>query len=263
MNSSKIKDEISRGERMKQFSLLARKPMASDFPSPFNQVLAGLLLEAYRLERDSLFDEHKRSLDRNREGRYRDEGDRHTARLDLVAQNLNAAGVQLDLAYLINVDLNYAWLRQASLKKATLRNTHLFGANLDSTNMEGADLEVADLRWATFIEANFTGAKLEGALLSQAIADNTIFKEASLKKITMDEGRAIGADFTDADLSEATFIGVMFGTQENPRRANPETAKKLNGALFRKVTTLTENQISACTEKGAKFEDCIPWVPKE
>ena len=89
-------------------------------------------------------------------------------------QSLDAAGIQLDNAYLWMADLKQAWmphssLRKAELIKADLREADLYGADLRAANLRAAklsqtQLEGADLRGAELRGERFGPANLEDAL---------------------------------------------------------------------------------------------------
>ncbi len=84
------------------------------------------------------------------------------------SQSLDALGVRLDSAYLIQSDLRGARMPESYLRKAKLVDARLRAINLRDANLSGADLRRADLREATLRRANLKEANLSSANLSKA-----------------------------------------------------------------------------------------------
>ncbi len=173
-----------------------------------------------------------------------------------IARQLNAAGVNLDRAFLAGADLSYAWLRGATFRYAILR-----GANVTKTVLEEADCVSSEFAEATMSDtnlkrANFSKASLESADLSGARADGAKFKGANLTGITMRGGTVGGVDFSGANLTGATFRGVTFASSlPDGVPSNPEESEALSGAVFEDVEGLTFDQIESCKARGAIFKD--------
>lgn len=91
------------------------------------------------------------------------------------------SGKRLDFSggALINHDLSWRDLREATLDHCDLRGSNLEGAQLNEAKLLGADLtdcnlESADLRWADLRLADLTRAKLKGARMSGAALGRTV-----------------------------------------------------------------------------------------
>jgi uncharacterized protein YjbI with pentapeptide repeats len=99
--------------------------------------------------------------------------------------NLRAVPVTTDLR---KADLSGADLRKANLRKAILSEARLLQANLSEADLSGADLSGADLS-----RTDLSGADLSGAKLSGAILRLTEIKDSN---------------FTNVDLTDATYEPV-------------------------------------------------------
>ena len=116
-------------------------------------------------------------------------------------QSLDATGIQLDLAYLENADLDGVWMPQASLRKtelfgAMLKGAELWGVEAKEAKFSGADLSGAKLKEAKLKEAKLWGAKLKGAELWGAELSGADFREADLS----------GANVTNEQLAKARSL---------------------------------------------------------
>ena len=87
---------------------------------------------------------------------------------DLARSGVSLAGVNLDRAWLENVDLRGAALPMASFEHANLHGAQLQEATLNGANFRGAVLVAASLAGASLRGADFTGARLSAADLSNA-----------------------------------------------------------------------------------------------
>lgn len=119
---------------------------------------------------------------------------------DLCSSNLH--GAKLFMANLSNADLYaanfyHADLSNAKLYRANLRAADLSGANLCNTILIMADLCGASLRGADLSGAKLCKAHLYGANLNRA-------------KLYISRDNLIGADFREADLSEAILSNQEF-----------------------------------------------------
>lgn len=104
-------------------------------------------------------------------------------------------------------------LSGADLSGKDLRNAHMMGAQCEGTNFSGANMEKVFLYEANLEEANFRNANLERANFG-AIATNVDFSGANLRNAYMDctnfrFSDFTGADFTDASVCEAEFLGAI------------------------------------------------------
>ena len=144
---------------------------------------------------------------------------------DVAIQQLDAAHVQLDSAYLVHTDLQYIWMPQSYLREA-----NLLGAKLREASLRRADLSRADLSYAELIgtnleganlsKANFSGANLGGANLRKANFSGANLNEVNLSAASYHKGGFLGstvytqaayldgANFSGANLSEANLSGT-------------------------------------------------------
>ena len=174
--------------------------------TPLRQALITLFKEVFPLARDRVKEQDPKA--------------------EFQPQFLDASGLVLDGAYLIDADLAQVWmpgtsLREAVLFKANLTGANLAGANLvranlmeaklsskgtilNRANLVGAHLEKADLREAYLIETDLSNADLSQTKLSGASLFRAILKEANLQAAILSN-----ADLTQADLRGRTFLGLI------------------------------------------------------
>lgn len=114
---------------------------------------------------------------------------------------------RLDSADLTSSNLCLAQMEGASLRGASLPFANLRGADLRRANLEGANLAYADLTGATLRRANLSGADLEGTMLADA--DLTL---ADLRHVTANEATLRGirsaAEATLANISKFEVANV-------------------------------------------------------
>ena len=127
-------------------------------------------------------------------------------------------------ARFFNAQLNQADFSDAQLKgavffkadclgikfiNANLHNANLASALLWNSDFTGADLTDADLHAAPLCDSRFCNATLVGADLSRADLDYANFSGADCKNALFDHtANTCWADFTDADLTDASFYGA-------------------------------------------------------
>jgi hypothetical protein len=97
---------------------------------------------------------------------------------------LDASGILLDRAFLVQSDLQHIWMREASLNGAHLRGANLNGAYLRRTHLRGAFLHDADLRGTDLSATDFSGARLSRADLRGADLSETNLEDALSMKGT-------------------------------------------------------------------------------
>ncbi len=146
-------------------------------------------------------------------------------------QSLDATGIQLDHAYLSEVDLDYVWMPWAFLREADLESAHLNGAHLAGTNLTKAYLAEAHLNGANLFRAKLEKAYLRNAHLAGADLSEADLSDADLRQ----------ADLSDADLRESNLSG-----------ADLEWAK-LNGTYLSRAR-LQKADLSGAYLSGAKLE---------
>lgn len=140
---------------------------------------------------------------------------------DLCGANLNGAylrwanlcssnlhGAKLFMANLSNADL-YA----ANFYSADLSNAKLYRVNLRAADLSGANLCNAILFMADLCGANLRGADLTGANLCKA---HLYGANLSRAKLYISRDSLIGADFREADLSEAILSNQEFINSKLP-----------------------------------------------
>jgi uncharacterized protein YjbI with pentapeptide repeats len=170
------------------------------------------------------------------------------------SRRLDATGIQLDHAYLVDADLKQAWVPYASLRKAEFAYASLQGAYLRGSHFEGAEFVGANLKGANFTIAhlegvNFNDAHLEEANLGGSHLKGAYFEDAHLKGAQLGNADLSGVhlnrtDLTDADLSNS-----------NLEEANIEEAKSLKGTNLRGVKGLNAKQLLGCKLKSAIVDE--------
>jgi hypothetical protein len=148
--------------------------------------------------------------------------------------SLDAAGIQLDNAYMREADLKQVWMPYASLQKADLKGAvlceaNLYKANLSETALTGANLSKANLIKTNLIKTWFRRATLCEAKLNGAKLRMVNFSEANLESV----------DFREADLTGTSL----------------EKAQSLKDADLRGSKGLTKEQLEACKAKGAIVDE--------
>ena len=110
-------------------------------------------------------------------------------------------------------DLSGLDLADLDFKGADLSHSNLFGADLTASDLEGANLSHAMLDRSILIRTRFTNADLANASIRRpSVASDLnfdarnlpIFRRANLSGAQL-TARLDGADFTEADLSNASF----------------------------------------------------------
>lgn len=223
-------------------------------------------------------------------------------RANLSAANLSNAN--LSVANLEQSDLRYANLQESNLSEAIFRNSYLINANLTAailtkadfsnarlihadlsfaklycTAFNEADLSAAMLRNASIRSSNFGYANLHKASLANADFGEDIDKdEISLRYFThfiganmigaqLDKAKISNVDFTDANLSRATFFDASFMEKVYFDHANLGCSNfydifdnaKGNLLEYRKGKILTEDIIGYKKCKGDVIVTlCIP-----
>ncbi|WP_396201146.1 pentapeptide repeat-containing protein [Gemmatimonas sp.] len=105
-------------------------------------------------------------------------GGRIEALTNLARNKQSLAGVNVDGAWLVGVDLRGADLAHASFKDANLQGALLSGANMKHANFEGANLSAAELEGTILQGARVAGARFSAASLLRAdLADLVGWRE--------------------------------------------------------------------------------------
>lgn len=126
----------------------------------------------------------------------------HSSFLSATLVNANLARFVLSFN-----DFNRADLTGANLKGVFVTYSDLGGATLNGANLEGAWFQHSSANGADFSGANLAGVAFWGTNLRSAS-----FAGANLREAFFGNGGYIdGVDFTDADLTGASF-GVMFNS---------------------------------------------------
>ena len=163
------------------------------------------------------------------------------------AQQLDAARIQLDNAFLAFADLQQAWMPFAHLREANLHQANLNGANLHQANLSGANLHQTNLSGANFYRAHLNKATLYRAHLSK-----TNLRGAHLCGTQLGSANLRGTDLTGADLRGAILGGSNLG------HASSLTHTNLCG-----VKELTKEQLEACKAKGAIIDEAPTTSPSQ
>ena len=130
-------------------------------------------------------------------------GGRPDALRDLASKGISLAGVNLDRAWLANVDLRGASLPMASFEHANLHGAQLQEATLNGANFRGAVLVAASLAGASLRGADFTGARLSAADLSNAdLYDAKGLRECTLSYTNIEGVRRAPTGFREWALEQ-------------------------------------------------------------
>ncbi len=127
----------------------------------------------------------------------------------------------------------------------TSRVPSLVGAHLKGASWAGLDLSKAELGGADLVAADLTEAKLDYAVALGACFRNAVLRRASMNRIA-----AGGADLAQADLAQANGWGADFAGA-HLAHADFEGAKLVNADLRR--ADLTGTRFRACDLRHAKF----------
>lgn len=115
---------------------------------------------------------------------------------------------------LSHADLGGLDLADLDFNGADLSHCNLFGADLTGSNLEGANLAHAKLDRATLVRARLANANLADASIRRPSVysdmrldpeDLPVFRSVRMARATL-TARLDGADFTEADLSEVSFV---------------------------------------------------------
>ncbi len=218
--------------------------LAESYPTTLRQALITVFRESFPLARDEWMESRE------------DEDEKFDP------QSLDATGIRLDNAYLVEADLKQVWLRQAYLRNvdlrwakldyAYLRGAYLREAHLRGAHLRGAILRETDLREALVHEADLREVRLWGADLSNANLSNTDLSKADLSNGTNLIANLSGVDLSNANLSNA-----------NLDRTNIASARSLKDTDLRGVKGLTKEQLEACKAKGAIIDEDTTTNPPQ
>jgi hypothetical protein len=143
-------------------------------------------------------------------------GGRPDALRDLASSGVSLAGVNLDRAWLENVDLRGAALPMASFEHANLHGAQLQEATLNGANFRGAVLVAASLAGASLRGADFTGARLSAADLSNAdLYDVKGLRECTLSYTNIEGVRRAPTGFREWAIEQGA-VDQATETRETP-----------------------------------------------
>jgi uncharacterized protein YjbI with pentapeptide repeats len=130
------------------------------------------------------------------------------ARLNAVSIRRALWGICLGLMLvLIPAAPSYA---AASTAAAGSLSEYESGDNSAGKSFVGKNLNEAQFANAKLDAADFSQASLVGAVFSTSTLKNTIFKQANLTQTIFDQVRFVGADLTDANLTDAMLLRATF-----------------------------------------------------
>jgi hypothetical protein len=154
-------------------------------------------------------------------------GGRIDALRNLVRNEQSLAGVNVDGAWLVGVDLRGADLEFASFKDANLQGANLTGANLKGANFEGANLTAAQLDGTMLQGANLKGARLSAAsLLGADLLDVVGWRKiASVNYARVEAIQRAPIGFREWALSEGQKVASLLR-----RRSLPTTPFRCSSA---------------------------------
>lgn len=127
----------------------------------------------------------------------------------------------------IKIELEQFIREQASLEGFSLRGADLRNFNFQSPQIEDTNPPITDLSLVDLSDANLAGANFRDTYLLGAE-----FRRARLIKAVFDRASAVGVDFREADLTDATLDGCDFGWESKFEGA------LLQGTSFRGATRL-------------------------
>ena len=145
------------------------------------------------------------------------------------------------------LDLTYLDLSGLDFKAANLSDADLYGTDFTGANLASADLSHTRLDRAVLIGADLSGAKLVGAtilrptIFSDMRFDQTeapSFRGAVMTKVRV-QARMDGADFSQADLTEADFSPFEDRAGEGTITTVPRN--ELNNARFYEARLVKAN----------------------
>jgi len=111
----------------------------------------------------------------------RGSGGRIEALQELNEDHVPLVGVDVDGAYLQNVNLSRADLKRSDFHAADLRGAVLHGADLDEASLYFANLRCADLSSANLTDVHLNDADLNGARLASANMHGMTLDRADLR----------------------------------------------------------------------------------
>ncbi len=208
--------------------VLSSLPESTSAPvplSPLRQALIVVFKEAFPLARDWLKGQHQTN--------------------QFSPLSLDATGVKLDYASLVDADLELVWMQEASLRKADLGGVDLSGANLWRTNFNETNLRNADLRGANLRRADLSQADLRGANLRKANLPQADLNGSQLQRADLNEANLRWANLSHAGLFRADLSGADL------------TEANLRDTDLRGVKGLKKGQLEYCKAKGAIIDEDI------
>lgn len=150
-------------------------------------------------------------------------------------------------ADLSTLDLTYLDLSGLDFKAANLADADLYGTDFTSANLANADLSHTRLDRSVLIRANLAGAKLSDATILRPTvfsdmrfdqADAPSFRGADMTRVRV-QARLDGADFSDANLTEADFSPLEDRAGEGTITTVPRN--ELTNARFFKARLVKAN----------------------
>lgn len=106
------------------------------------------------------------------------------------------------------INVEAAYLRDATLSNADFKQANLVEANLINSDLSDANFNNANLSEAVLIGADLTNADLSGATLTNAKLIGVDLTEAQLQESNMDGIKLDGAILSDATLTNATITNA-------------------------------------------------------
>jgi uncharacterized protein YjbI with pentapeptide repeats len=142
---------------------------------------------------------------------------RNQAIRELVDNNVDLSGINLENTDLSYADLDYAAFSNANFSNANLDHVSLYCSILYRANLSHASLIDATLGCAMFHFANLSNADLSNADFTSSNMPGPIdrpystdFSNANLKNANLSNAKLKGVNFDGADLSRANFGGADF-----------------------------------------------------
>ena len=167
----------------------------------------------------------------------------------------------------IEINIEKAWLNEATLRKVNLAGAYISGAHFERTNLwqanfEGADLSDANLEWAylrgAHLErADFSDAKLKGADLQCAHLEEIVLRDADLECVDLNYARLEYADLKGANLERADFYEAILNRthiqETNLLNVKNLTVEQLAKAWVYNDTKIDNNLLNDFETSGHEF----------
>ena len=172
---------------------------------------------------------------------------------DAHLQHADLRRAKLQHADLVGVDLQHADLRRAKLQQAKLSRAKLQHANLWRAKLQQTKLTIANLQQANLSSANLQQAKLTIANLQQAKLWRANLQQAKLWRANLQEADLRSANLQDADLSSANLQDAILVKVENLTSTQIKSACNWQAAIYKGKLNDEKNTFVAIEPDNTNF----------